>query len=204
MHTTLNDIHAADLCEDSLNELLWYLRKTAPDDEPLPVSTLLISNGLTYTRWVLDEVCGNKGREVCVTFAADCADRVMHIYEEVYPDASQLREVICAARSGKISSTHVNIAAGVVNVARVMTYASGIYAARPAAAFYVANAVYYAAYVAWGAEATFYVDDVVSNAARATYTARFAATRSSFAARVAETAERKWQIDRLRELIEAQ
>ena len=51
--TTLNKIRDHHPCADGWSKLLKFLNKTQPDDEPLPLSTILKSNGLADTLWCL-------------------------------------------------------------------------------------------------------------------------------------------------------
>ena len=52
--TTLNAIRAASPCHDGWTKLLKHLGKTSADDEPLPLLTVLDSNGIDDALWVLD------------------------------------------------------------------------------------------------------------------------------------------------------
>ena len=49
--TTLNKIRACSPCADGWNILLKHLGKTQADDEPLPFSVILESNGLADALW---------------------------------------------------------------------------------------------------------------------------------------------------------
>lgn len=49
--TTLNRIRAHDPCKDGWEKLLKYLGKTRSDDEPLPFSVILKSNGIGDALW---------------------------------------------------------------------------------------------------------------------------------------------------------
>ena len=49
--TTLNRIKAHNPCSDGWRKLLKYLGKTIADDEPLPFSSILDSNGLEDALW---------------------------------------------------------------------------------------------------------------------------------------------------------
>ena len=51
--TTLNAIRAVSPCHDGWTKLLKHLGKTSADDEPLPLLTVLDSNGLDDALWVL-------------------------------------------------------------------------------------------------------------------------------------------------------
>ena len=84
------------LCETGWKELLGHLGKTRADDEPLPLTVILDSNGLDDTLWVLDKTTGL--RRICVLFAADCAEQVLPLFERDRPDDSRPRRAIAVAR----------------------------------------------------------------------------------------------------------
>ena len=107
-------------------------------------------------------------------FAADCAERVLHFYEEAYPGDQRPRAAIATARAyarGEATDGELNAAA------RAAAYAAdaAVYAARAAA--YAARAAAYAA------DAAVYAADAAVYAARAAVRA---------AVDVAD-AERRWQ-----------
>ena len=110
-----------------------------------------------------------------VTFAADCAERDLPIFEARYPEDLRPRKAIEAARAWIACPTPETSDA-----------ASAAYAASDAAASYAAYAASDAAHAA--AHAAAYAAD--ADAAYASY--------ASYAAASAD--ERRWQADRLREL----
>jgi hypothetical protein len=75
--TTLNAIREHSPCASGWAKLLKSLDKTKADDEPLLVSTILESNGLDDTLWVLRAVT-NHDREIRL-FAVWCARQVQHL-----------------------------------------------------------------------------------------------------------------------------
>ena len=77
MHTTLRKIRSHSPCADGWAKLLRHLGKTAPDDEPLPITTILDSNGLDDTLWCLRAVEGHD-RELRL-YAVWCARQVQHL-----------------------------------------------------------------------------------------------------------------------------
>ena len=106
-------------------------------------------------------------------YAADCAERVVSLYEKDYPTDTRPRKAIQAARdfaNGKITAEELNAAANAA-------YA----AACAATAANAANAAY---------------------AAYAAACAAYAAAYAAYAAYVADAAERKWQVERLRYYLE--
>jgi hypothetical protein len=77
MNTTLNNIRANSPCTDGWKKLLTNLGKTEADDEPLPLTTILESNGLDDALWCLRAVDGHD-REARL-FAVACARRLQHL-----------------------------------------------------------------------------------------------------------------------------
>jgi hypothetical protein len=68
--TTLNQLYIHGPCKPRWNTLLAHLHKRAPDDEPLPLSVILDSNGLYDTIWCMRAV-PNVERELRL-YAARC------------------------------------------------------------------------------------------------------------------------------------
>jgi hypothetical protein len=79
--TTLNEIRKFNPCKDGWEKLLKFLNKTKADDEPLLMSTILKSNGLSDAIWCLRVFHGDH-RQAVVDFACDCAESVLPIWEE--------------------------------------------------------------------------------------------------------------------------
>ena len=77
IYTSLNKIRAHAPCEDGWEKLLKHLGKTSADDEPLPLLTVLESNGLDDTLWCLRSV-PEHDREWRL-FAVWCARKVQHL-----------------------------------------------------------------------------------------------------------------------------
>ena len=77
MRTTLNAIRDKHPCADGWKKLLANLGKTAADDEPLSLITILDSNGLDDALWCLRAVTGH-GKEIRL-FAVWCARQVQHL-----------------------------------------------------------------------------------------------------------------------------
>ena len=96
--TTLNAIRQHSPCEEGWEKLLKSLGKSRADDEPLMFSTILSSNGLDDALWCLRSICPQHDREVRL-FAADCAERVLHLFESKHPDDDRPRKAIEAARA---------------------------------------------------------------------------------------------------------
>ena len=77
MRTTLNSIRAHSPCGDGWAKLLRHLNKSAADDEPLLIKTILDSNGLDDALWCLRAGEGHD-REMRL-YAVWCARRVQHL-----------------------------------------------------------------------------------------------------------------------------
>ncbi len=125
-------------------------------------------------------------------YAADCAERVLGLYEKQYPKDDRPRKAIQAARdfaNGLITKDAAAKAA--TNAAYAAACANGAYAAVNAAF----NAAYYAASNAASAAA-------YTTAAGASYAAYTAAAAAGYAAAngvdAAYAAEKTWQMERLK------
>lgn len=75
--TTLNAIHKYGPCAHGWVMLLAFLGKTSADDEPLPLVTILESNGLYDALWALRTVTGDDAR--IRRYAVWCAQQVQHL-----------------------------------------------------------------------------------------------------------------------------
>jgi hypothetical protein len=83
MKTTLNELRKHHPCQDGWKKLLKSLNKTEPDDEPLPLLTVLESNGLQDTLWCFRSVEGfdREKRLLAISFAREV--------EQLMPDAAK-------------------------------------------------------------------------------------------------------------------
>ena len=77
MKTTLNAIRDHHPCADGWKKLLANLGKTAADDYPLSLITILDSNGIDDALWCLRAVYGHD-KEIRL-FAVWCARQVQHL-----------------------------------------------------------------------------------------------------------------------------
>lgn len=75
--TTLNAINIGQMPAGGGARLLTYLGKTAPDDEPLPLVTILDSNGMEDALWALRTITGEDAR--IRRYAVWCARQVQHL-----------------------------------------------------------------------------------------------------------------------------
>ena len=73
MYTTLNRIRKQKPCRGGWEKLLKYLGKTKTDNEPLPLLTILDSNGLDDTLWCFRAVDGFEKEKLLlsVTYARE-------------------------------------------------------------------------------------------------------------------------------------
>ena len=73
MYTTLNAIRKHQPCTDGWEKLLEYLGKTQPDDEPLPLLTILESNGFDHALWCFRAVDGFEKEKLllAITYARE-------------------------------------------------------------------------------------------------------------------------------------
>lgn len=93
--TTLSEIRAAGPCEDGWQKLLKHLGKTKADDEPLPLLTILDSNGLDDALWCL---LAPSLERLSRHFQAWCAEQVLHHFEAERPGDTRVRDQIAMLR----------------------------------------------------------------------------------------------------------
>jgi hypothetical protein len=126
IYTTLNKIRAHNPCSNGWAKLLKSLGKTAPDDEPLALLTILESNGLQDTIWCF-RACPEH-TQIWAAFTKWCADQVAHLRNE-------------NANTAHTAPLATDVAAGYADAARyayaAVRYAA--YAARYAARCAVAD-----------------------------------------------------------------
>jgi hypothetical protein len=168
--TTLNKIRENKPCQGGWEKLLRHLNKTKPDDAPLPLITILESNGLDNALWCLRAVEGHE-REMRL-YAVACARRVQHLMT----DPRSINAVDVAERYANGDATDKELEA-----ARA--------AARAAANAATRAATWAAADSAW--DAAWAAADATRAATRA------AAWAAAYAARAAagKFSERNWQED---------
>ena len=190
---TLKQIRKHSLCQDGWENLLEHLGKTKADDEPLKFSEILESNGLDDAIWCLRALPKeHDGKIRCLT--ADFAERVLHIFEEKYPDDKRPREAIQGARDyveGKITLDELKVFRRAADdAADAAAYAADAYAYAAADA---ADAYAYAAYA--DADAYAYAAAAADAAAAYSAAATVDAAAYSAAAAAADAADtRKTEI----------
>jgi hypothetical protein len=185
--TTFTALRKAGACTEGYRNLAKHLGgiKSYGANTPIPVSVVLESNGLDDALWVLRYAALEDVQPLMVTWACDCAERVLPIWEAKYPNDKRPHEAITSARNWAANPCEE-------------TQQASSYAADAAvrAAYAAACAAAYAARAAYAAARASYA------AARAS-AARAADARAADAAAYAAdaAAERDWQINRLKELL---
>jgi len=99
--TTFTKLRAANACTEGYKKLATHLggvRKYGASTD-IPVAIIMTSNGRDDTLWTLAHACGPEGEKIAHTFACDCAERVIHLYEAKYPNDDRPRNAIEAKRS---------------------------------------------------------------------------------------------------------
>jgi len=94
--TTLNEIREHAPCREGWEKLLAHLGKTKADDEPLPLLTILESNGLDDALWCLRAKSLDR---LSRHFRAWCADQVLHLFEAERPNDTRVRDQIAMLRN---------------------------------------------------------------------------------------------------------
>lgn len=95
--TTLNIIRAARPCNKGWTKLLKGLGKTAADDEPLPLMTILDINGLDDALWCID--ADPALERIKRHYQAWCAEQVLHLFEAEHPGDMRVRDQIAMLRN---------------------------------------------------------------------------------------------------------
>ena len=168
--TTLRQIRQHNPCSEGWRTLLTFLGKTGADDDPLPLVTILQSNGLDDTLWCLRTITGHDNE--IIRFALACAQEVKHLmtdqrsldaldalerHLEIPLSREELDKVLAAARAAGVPVVAARAAAEAAQAAartaaRAAVEAAVRSAARAAeAAAWAAEAAAWAA--AWAAEA---------------------------------------------------
>jgi hypothetical protein len=144
--------------------------------------------------WLLRK-SGNMDKPQVVAVAIACAEHVLETFEKKYPDDKRPRKAIDAAKAWLQDPTEENRSNAFD--AHAAAYAAAHAAARVAAAY---ATTYTAAYAAYAAYAAAYTAAYAARPANAdAYTA--AADVAAVDAAADAYAERKWQADKIRELI---
>ena len=126
--TTLNRIRDEEPCKNGWEKLLAHLGKTAADDEPLDLLTVLDSNGFDDAMWVLSYAMPED--RLARHFQAWCAEQVLPIFEAACPGDMRVRDQIAMLRNDAASDED---RAAAWAAARAAAWAAASGAARVAA-----------------------------------------------------------------------
>ena len=169
--TTLRKIEAHGPCQDGWNILCRYLGENFDHDEEINLLTILESNGVQDCIWAF-RATHQDSKPTAVKIAIECARRVLHIFEDEYPNDKRPRKAIESTESWVNDPNEDNrIAAAVAAYdAYSAAYAAdadydAVYSAYAADSAYSA----YAAYAAYADDADYavYAADYASDAADA-------------------------------------
>ena len=147
MMTTLNAIRVHYPCADGWQKLLRYLGKTAADDEPLGIATILDSNGLDDALWCLRAVTGHD-REIRL-YAVWCARQVQHLMTD--PRSVAALDVVERYARGEATDAEWDASRDAAGAARDAARDAAWDAAWAAAAAAAGAAAWAAAWAAAGA-----------------------------------------------------
>ena len=142
METTLKAIRSKGPCSEGWKKLLTNLGKTAADDEPLSLITILDSNGLDDALWCLRAVTGHD-KEIRL-FAVWCARQVQHLMAdqrsvnaldvaERFANGDATEEELNAARAAASAAAWDAASAAAWDAARAAAWDAAWDAARAAA-----------------------------------------------------------------------
>ena len=111
----------------------------------------ILDSNISYSKKI-EQICKLLPHEMLVEWSSDCAESVLYIYQEAYPEDSRPRQAIVAARSGDKNAAAYAAAYAAANAAANAAAYAAAYAAYAAAdaanaaAYAAANAAYAAAY----------------------------------------------------------
>ena len=200
--TTLKEIHSHQPCADGWKKLRKHLGLTPAEAktsiDPLPILTVLESNGVDDAIWVIEH-CTDL--YICRLFAADCAESVLHLFEAEYPDDDRPRRAIAVARDASATDEQMSAARDDAWAAVFDAWTDADAAVEDARTAEAAARAAEAA--AWAADAAAWAAEVAA-VSTAVSTARFAARVVAEAAAVstAVSTERAFQEARLRQYLE--
>ena len=155
LHITFNSIKAEEACDYGYNTLANYLGGDSNYgmDKPISLLTCLESNTLDDVIRALRATLEDS-KEFSKQFAIACAEHVLPIFEEKYPEDKRPREALEAAKAGKVTPEIIDAADAAACAANAYAaacssraaYAAACSSRAAAAAYYAAAAVaYYAA-----------------------------------------------------------
>ena len=100
--TTLAAIRAKSPCADGYTKLLAAFGKTAADNEPVDLLTVLNINGLDDALWVLSHAMPDD--RLARHFQAWCVEQVLHLFEIEHPDDMRVRRQMDMLRNDQASA----------------------------------------------------------------------------------------------------
>ena len=189
---TIAAVKAANPCAEGLDRLLEVAGEGSAEDEPIALYVPSPAD-VSYTLWALARVGGEEGRRLAQRFACDAAERVLPIFERQYPGDSRPRKAI--------EMTRAWLEGAATGQERRMTWKAASEAWKAAGEAWAAVAAAVAADAAAAA-----ADAAAADAADAATWAAVAARVAAEAARVAaadaaQADERRWQMDRLNQML---
>ena len=181
--TTFAILRNANACASGYETLAKHLGgvKNYGKNTPIPLTEVVRSNGIADAFWVLDHGCpeieASVKQRLAVTFACDVAERVLGLFESIYPDDDRPSKAIATARDwlacreGPEQEHAAALAARAADAADVA--ADAAYAAADAAdaavcaAYAAADVAVCAAYAAADAAHAAHAADAAADAAHA-------------------------------------
>jgi len=191
---TIAAVKAADPFGYGLDRLWKVVGYRYVEDEPIALY-VPSPDDVDYVLWLLGRVCGEEGRRLGQRFACDVAEHVLPIFEARYPGGNRPRKAIETTRAW-LDGTATDEEQQAAGMAARGSWLAAVDAAVDAAAMAAANAAYWAA-VTPEAGLGFVAPRVVVS--RAVTAVREKA--GPWLKARAEKKERRWQMDRLNELL---
>ncbi len=194
LHTTFAKAKSQGVCTESYRKMAKALGGITKygKNTPIGLDKVFEVCGLRDTIWSL-RCTIEPSENILIEFACQCAEHVLHIYENQYPEDTSPRKAIEAARTCITDKSQAAEAArAAAEAARAA--ANAAWAAGAANAAWAATGAARAAWAATGAARA-------ANAAGAATGAANAAWVATGAARAAWDAEIEWQIKTLLELL---
>ena len=172
LHITFNSIKAKEDCYYDYDILSNYLGGDSNYgmDKPISLIKCLESNTLDDVIWALRATLEDSS-SFSKQFAIACAEHVLPVFEEKFPEDKRPREAIEAAKAGKLTKEILEAADAAASA--YCTADAAYYAADAATAAYYAAAAtsYYAATYSSRAEAAYYVAAAAAARASSDYNA---------------------------------
>jgi len=148
IHTTLQLCKDNNACAPGYEKLIKYVGLDYPKDEPISLLTVLESNDLEDTLWVLESATKEDSKIFRMKFGVWCAEQCYKYWEAKYPNDDRVKKCIDATHNFiNDSATQVELAAYAAAARSAATDAIN------AAAYAAADAAYAAAYAAYAAYA---------------------------------------------------